>query len=244
MIIYFSATGNSKYVANKIATEIKDTAVSLTDISSIILNKNEPLGIVFPVYYWGLPSIVEEFFSKVNITLNGNNYVYMVLTYGGTLGQADWFLRKILNKKGIKVNASFGVITVDNYTISFNVNNKEEIKNLLDEEEIKTNQIILKIKDRKCEFIKSKRIAKWLCKMAKKYYNKDRKTKNFNVLDNCIGCGLCEKSCPVKAIEIIENKPTWVKESCALCLKCLHACPKFSIQYKDKTNNNGQYQHP
>ena len=46
------------------------------------------------------------------------------------------------------------------------------------------------------------------------------------------------------AIEVINNKPVWVKEKCTLCLGCIHRCPKFSIDYKEKTKAHGQYLNP
>ena len=62
--------------------------------------------------------------------------------------------------------------------------------------------------------------------------------------DVCIGCGLCAKNCPEQAIRIQAGKPVWVKEKCAACLGCLHRCPKFAIQYGEKTKHHGQYLHP
>lgn len=41
-----------------------------------------------------------------------------------------------------------------------------------------------------------------------------------------------------------ERKPVWVKEKCALCLGCLHRCPKFAIQYGKNTQRHGQYKNP
>ena len=42
-----------------------------------------------------------------------------------------------------------------------------------------------------------------------------------------------------------DKKPMWVKEQCALCLGCLHRCPKFAIQYGNgKTKQHGQYKNP
>ena len=33
------------------------------------------------------------------------------------------------------------------------------------------------------------------------------------------------------------NKPVWGKERCAMCLRCLHRCPKFAIQYGKSTGS-------
>ena len=62
MILYFSATGNSEYVARRIAAETGDIAVSITDCYKKQIfsfdEKCKTLGIVSPTYSWGLPVIV------------------------------------------------------------------------------------------------------------------------------------------------------------------------------------------
>ena len=56
MILYFSATGNCRYVAEHIAHDIGDTAVSIEKhCGKIQLMQNEMLGIVAPTYAWELP---------------------------------------------------------------------------------------------------------------------------------------------------------------------------------------------
>ena len=65
MILYFSATGNSQYVADRLASALGQDAVSLVDC----LRRGETtltddiLCVVSPTYFWGLPSIVKEFLA-------------------------------------------------------------------------------------------------------------------------------------------------------------------------------------
>ena len=75
MIIYYSATGNCKYVANRIASKTRDIAKSMIGYNdSVYLEKDESLGIVVPVHFWGLPTFVEGFLSKINIISEDNCY--------------------------------------------------------------------------------------------------------------------------------------------------------------------------
>ncbi len=245
MILYFSATGNCEYIAKKIAEATGENAVSITEIGEeITLADGERLGIVTPTYFWGLPSCVDDFLTSVRFVNAKGKYTFCVATYGTTTGQTDYFIRKCLQRKGLTLSASYGIKTVDNYTVWFNVNDKTEIEKTLVEENKQLAEVIAKIQAQKNEFIQKDKKPLWLCKGAQVMYNSARKTKHWNVLENCIGCGLCAKDCPTQAIEIKDGKPVWIKDKCAMCFRCLHRCPVFAIHYDNKTQKNGQYVHP
>ncbi|EJW95440.1 4Fe-4S ferredoxin iron-sulfur binding domain-containing protein, partial [gut metagenome] len=56
MILYFSATGNSRYIAELLAERLEDAAFDLSESDSeFLLNEGESIGFVFPVHSWGMP---------------------------------------------------------------------------------------------------------------------------------------------------------------------------------------------
>ncbi len=244
MIIYFSATGNCKYTANKIAEATDDIAVSMTDIDEVLLNNDEQLGIVTPTYFWGLPTYVNDFLKKVKIQNADKSYIYCVATYGTTSGQVDYFVNEHLKNKGLHLSASYGIKTVDNWTVWFNVKDERKTKKMLENEKVQIEKAIKNIKGRNNVFIKKDKMPMFLCRKAKYFYDKARRTFHLRVNEKCISCGLCAKNCPINAIEMIDRKPKWVTDKCVMCLKCLHTCPEFAIQYDNKTQKNGQYMHP
>jgi MinD superfamily P-loop ATPase len=67
--------------------------------------------------------------------------------------------------------------------------------------------------------------------------------KDYNVNNNCTGCAICEKVCPVKNIEIINSK-TEYKHHCENCTACIQFCPQKAINYKDATQNRRRYTNP
>ena len=85
MIYYFSGTGNSKWVAEELALRTGDEAQSITGLlrdgpTEVFAAEGASIGIVFPVYAWGAPLIVEDFCK--NIRLGSGAYAYAVCTCG------------------------------------------------------------------------------------------------------------------------------------------------------------------
>ena len=85
MILYFSATGNCKYAAARIAAAMGQDTVSIVDCiqRGEYSFSDDSIGIVSPTYFWGLPSIVKEFLEKAAFN---TDYLYFVSTYGTTPG--------------------------------------------------------------------------------------------------------------------------------------------------------------
>ena len=67
--------------------------------------------------------------------------------------------------------------------------------------------------------------------------------KNYTVNNNCTGCTICEKVCPVKNIEMADNKPKY-KHHCEQCVACIQYCPQKAINYKNVTQTRRRYTHP
>ena len=247
MILYFSATGNSEYVAKRIAAETGDITVSIADCYKKQIfsfeEKYKTLGIATPTYSWGLPVIVTEFLQKLNLS-SKPNYIYFIATYGTTPGQTGRFVNDILAPKGLPLSARFSVKMPDTWTPIFDLSDKEKVRRTNDKAECEIDGVIDKIRTSAVgDFMKNKLPYPIAGIGHRLEYDSMRQTKNFSVEDTCIGCGLCEKSCPVSAVKLKGGRPEWIKKQCVMCLGCLHRCPRFAIQYGKKTKKHGQYTH-
>ena len=66
----------------------------------------------------------------------------------------------------------------------------------------------------------------------------------FHSTEGCISCGLCARSCPMDNIVMNSGgRPEW-HDSCALCLRCYHVCPRHAVAYGKATSGKGQYLEP
>ena len=246
MILYFSATGNCKYVAKRIAGAIGDTACSIEGLSAeVTLREGEILGLVTPTYAWELPLIVREYLENMQISGNANPYTFVVATYGTMPGAACADAAHILKKKGIKVSARFCVKMPDTWTPWFDLSDPAKVHERNEKAEGEINSVITAITARKTGN-RMRLFAPYPVRFfTDSWYRSQRKTKNFFVEDSCIGCNLCAAQCPASAIRLENGKPVWQKEQCYLCLRCLHSCPKFAIQFGDgQTRKHGQYINP
>lgn len=245
MIFYFSATGNSKHVAQKIADALGDRIIPV-DVClkkskfNFIAHPDEKIGFVCPVYNLGLPVIIIDFVKYLNLNIK-DNYVFTAVTYGGFSGGASRMLKSLLAEKGIGVNAAYSVKMPDTWTPVYDVSDKEKIRKINKKADKSTDKIIKKIKRNSSGNFDLRRLP--CCEIFYKDYENMRRTETLSVKGDCTGCGKCAELCPVDAIEIQNGKPIWVKEKCTMCLGCLHRCPEFAIQRGEKTALHGQYIH-
>lgn len=242
MIFYFSATGNSKYVATRLAQATGDTIISMTDCLrenrfDFAPGPQEAIGFVTPVYFWGLPSPVVAFMERLKIDTNEKHYAYGVLTYGTMTGQAT----KMLNRY-MPLDGKFTVQMVDTWTPMFDLTDEENNKRINEKAEPEIDGVAKQINGQVSGDFDKRKVP--LAGIYYRTYPIQSKTKRLTVDDTCIGCGLCARQCPVSAIEMKNGRPVWVKDHCAICLGCLHRCPTFSIQYGKRTRTHGQYVNP
>ena len=243
MILFFSATGNCKYVATRLIQTAEQEMLPIADCvkESRYDFADKTIGIISPTYDWGLPSIVKEFLEKASFH---TDYLYFVATYGTTPGAIGYMANKSI--QGRNIDAYYSVRMADTWTPIFDLSTPEKVAKYMKSTEAEIDCVIHAVSERRTNRHMSPRtpafITKWIAEPI--YNNKVRRTSHFHVEDTCIGCGLCAKKCPVQAIEMRDNKPVWVKEKCVMCLGCLHRCPRFSIQYEDKTKKHGQYTNP
>ena len=72
MILYFSATGNGKYISEQIAERTNETCMSIVDCireDKYSFYDEEIIGIVVPTYFWRLPRIVAEYLAYYSVVM-------------------------------------------------------------------------------------------------------------------------------------------------------------------------------
>ncbi len=66
--------------------------------------------------------------------------------------------------------------------------------------------------------------------------------KSFRTDEQCNGCGICSRVCPVHNIELMDKRPVW-RHACETCNACFQWCPARAI-HGDIVEFEKRYHHP
>ncbi len=223
-IFYFSGRGNALYAARMLAGKLGD--VQLVPVSKAMEEgadfSADRIGLVFPVIDFGMPGIMSRFIRKMDLK-DRTKYIFAAVTTGGMPMGTMTQLESRLKKKGLKLSAGYYLVA----------NGTQES---LDAWHQKTDEIVSAVRDKKTQAIDNvKFLDKYIMtglanRLAAVLVPND--DKKFFTDGNCDGCGICQKVCPVRNIEIKEGKPVWLHK-CEQCGACFNWCPKKALQGKN-----------
>lgn len=244
MILYFSATGNSEYLAKKLSQLIDDEAL---DLFSYIKNKEQgkffskkPYVLVTPTYSWRVPRFLSEYLQESEFS--GSDEVYLLMDYGDSCGNAEKYIKKDLYAMNLKFKGLYGIQMPENYLMLFDLASDEKNKNIISaaDGELKKFAEFIKNKE-ELPSLKSNFIGRIESSLVNKLFFKFIvKDKKFYHTDACIKCGLCAKVCVLNNITYTDGYPKW-NGNCTHCAACIAKCPVNAIEYGKKTIGKKRY---
>jgi len=246
-IYYFSGSGNSLAIAQNLSKKIEHSKIiSIPHVINKVDNiTGEIIGIVCPIYFHHTPHIVRDFIKKIKEA----KYVFMVYAGTGKLGIGVKATKKMFTAQNIKLSALFNMSMPDNST-QYGEMPEEKQKVLFNNADKKIKDIV-EIVNGKREYLDNNNTSLFQTHihpgiLFKFLYSSMKKMdKDYCTDENCIGCGTCQKVCPVNNITMKDNKPVWNKNGrCQVCLACLDWCPKESIQHTSVKTGIKRYHNP
>lgn len=245
-ILYFTATGNSLYIAKSIGGEIysipqmvKEGRYEFTD---------DKIGLVFPLHSWSVTPYIVDFLKKATFNCN---YLFAITTYGIYSGAVAKHLQDIGKEAGFSFSYINKIKMVDNYIPTFNMDKevkKEPKKGIEKQLEGIKSDIANSKKWIMKESIIDKMATNHMLKRGNKPYNKKRLKvhaygegiKNYiDVDDSCTQCGVCAKVCPVDNITMdYKNGKIALSDKCFMCFACVHHCPSNAIHIKGQVSKS------
>lgn len=244
MIIYFTGTGNSRYVAKRIARRLDDELLCINDriknesIESV--DAGERLVVVTPTYAWRIPRIVSDWIE--NTELKSVKKVWYVMTCGDSNGNADTYNSRLSNSKRLEHMGTFRIRMTENYIAMFSVPDVNEASRIVGVAEHQIDKAIKLIASnetfpkRKCTI--KDRLESGIVNDI--FYPMIVKAKDFRADSNCTGCGSCVRLCPLNNVLLVNGKPHW-KNNCTHCMACIAYCPSRAIEYGKKSIGKPRY---
>ena len=238
LIYCFTATGNSLYAAQVLASGLPDSVVLPMTREAPAEKVGGPdtrLGFVFPSHYGKLPRQVKTFIEGLDI-LPGT-YCFGLVTMGGVGAGTISYLDDALKSRGCRLAYGVAVRMAGNYIMRYNPDPLGKSgKGEAIEKKLRALAVDIgsasKNNTRRFKFASNRLYNDILSLDAL-----------FRATDDCDACGTCQRLCPAGNIELEDGKPVW-KHTCQHCTACINWCPRGAIEYGDKTKNFKRYHHP
>jgi ferredoxin/flavodoxin len=239
-LIYFSPNGTTKKTVRKISEGFGNFEVIEHDL---LLPENRKKKYNFSnndLVILGMPS-AGMLYGKVNEVfdcLNGNNTAMIgVILYGnGYYGKALKEMKKRAEHKGFRITAMGAFIGQHSLNAQIATGRPDK-----KDEEIQISfgkAIYNKVINNNDIGLSDKVKTGWgntlgynalisMRHILPGEYKWTSSMKSKKITDSCVGCGACERSCPVKAIDITTKNFNYNK--CIGCGACINHCPKNAI---------------
>lgn len=219
--IYFSPTGSTKAVVERIAARIGGPLASLdlTDAGrrpDYGFMENEAVIVGVPVYGGRVPETATERLKK----LNGYRTPAILVAVYGNRAYEDALaeLRDILTEQGFRPAAAAAVVAEHNIVRSIAAGRPDagDLEKL-DQFGKQAGELL--------------RSVPGACQLAEPAMRGNVPYRAYHTLPfkiqvsgACNGCGLCIRKCPVQAISRTDPKVT-DHERCISCMRCIKVCP-------------------
>lgn len=219
----------------------------------------------------GIPLIVQRFVRKLENIESMHLFAvctcggYEIVNALPTLKN----LSRLIRLNGGKLSAEYSVrlpmnnLDYDHIPVPINTDQETVIRNCDKKLEGICERILNKKADKhrllktlfNCLMTPMYRMMKKSCIRALRQYAKEAEncTLEFNQLipltdrsirvdDQCNGCATCTLVCPVRNIEMVDEKPVW-KHHCEMCFACDEWCPQGAIHHWSRADGV-KYHHP
>ena len=247
MILYFTGTGNSRFVAQKLAEVCHDSLVSVNKAmrqrildpfnADYSYQSDTPFVVVCPTYCWHLPRVLEDFLLDTRFL--GSRDLYFFLTCGSGTGRARDHAEDLCHRMGMNFMGLGSVCMPENYICLFRAPKADEAVGIIRASMAATESAGLQI-------ISGRRLSdsnagRGMTNLGWKLFYKAFVTdRPFRVTDACVGCGTCASLCPTVNIRMKNGRPVW-QGNCTQCQACIGVCPVDAIEYGMRAKGKRRY---
>lgn len=245
-IYYFSGSGNTLKVANKVKESFEKhericELIKMEDLSNGVLVEDlvniEYIGLMFPVAIQSTFPLVWDFIE--NLPQVNNQKIFMIDTMEAFSGGIVGPLKKSLKLKG------YNCVGALELKMTSSIQTKEIDKQKLHDKNLAAINDVEKFIDKllvgKTRWGRIPILSDWMryISTGKGIWVKHSQKLEVDY-EACVQCKICIRDCPVKALEFIDEKVVIDHNKCNSCMRCVHHCPvdAFSLKGKKVIRNN------
>ena len=244
MVLYFTGTGNSRYLARRIAEGLE---MPLYDLNACIKAGNtapvqtgRDVVLVTPIYAWRIPRVVSEWLGKTELT--GAERIWFVMDCGSEIGNAAGYNRQLAAQKQLQYMGTAQIIMPENYIAMFDAPQAEEARRIVAKAQPDIDRSIAAVREGRPFPPPHDRLYDRFMSgpVNPIFYACFVKSSAFTVSEACTGCGRCARRCPTNSITLRDGRPVWGK-GCTHCMACICYCPTSAIEYGKKSLGKPRY---
>lgn len=233
--IYFSGTGNSRYVLEHFLKKYNalTKAYSIEDKNIVnYIKDNDELVFSYSVQYSNIPKMVKDFVDR-NQGLWKGKKIFVIATMGLFSGDGAGILARRLQKYGASITGGLHLKMPDSIAdVKALKRSLEQNKELVKGAEEKIEEAVTAMKNGKApqEGLGFLYHLAGLFGQRLYFYNKTKRYSDKVKIDShkCVGCGKCVGLCPMNNLKI-EQGLADAGDKCTMCYRCINNCPKQAI---------------
>ena len=245
LTLYFSGTGNSKYLAELFSKKMNAKCFSIEDDVDFTteINTHDTIAFCYPIYNSRVPRIMRIFAHAHKPNLIGKRIVILV-TQQKFSGDGARVFTDLFEAGTVEV------IYAEHFNMQQNMGNIP-IWSTLFKPSAKANEYYINSTNAKMDTV-CKNISNGIVKkrgfskgamilglIQGKTWQKDtseviprrlekKLMKELQIHDDCTACNLCIKICPMKNLESHQGKIKHLN-NCTICYRCVNHCPQKVI---------------
>ena len=262
LLLYFSGTGNTEFVARQLACALKAKRIAcdlkaVESCTSLNLVGYDGLVFGFPVYACDLPSHVQRFIEKSGAVQDLPAFVFctQALVEGGALEKAELLLTskgyRLLGFEKFKLPGSDALAFVGKTSrsarkaLAGNYTDLPGVKRLTGTIRQVLDSINLGLSlDRLSVQAPFRPVSSVVGGLLRLCYPaiENKMMKKLFADTHCTRCKKCERICPVGNIQVQDIVQFF--DRCVLCMRCVHQCPAEAIQIGKSTSGKFRWHGP
>ena len=200
MVLYFTGTGNSRYLARRIAEGLDmplydlNTCIKAGDTAPV--QTGQDVVLVTPTYAWRIPRVVSQWLGNTELT--GAERIWFVMDCGSEIGNAAKYNRQLAAQKHLRYMGTAQIIMPENYIAMFNAPQAEQARRIVEQAEPALQKALAQVRAGQ-EFspLRDTLYDRFMSgPVNPAFYRFFVKADAFRATDACIGCGACVAACP------------------------------------------------